>query len=124
MATPLARIALALDVTCVAAFVVLGRMSHDEGLAIPGLVVTALPFLGALAVGWVAARAWRAPIGMLTGTVVLVVTVVGGSVLRATLTGRDTPLVFVLVTAAFLGVTMLGWRRVAALVLDRRGVRA
>ena len=50
------------DLVAVVVFVAIGRRSHDEG----GNVVTetaavAAPFLIALAVGWLAARAWRRP---------------------------------------------------------------
>jgi hypothetical protein len=51
-----------LDLAAIVVFVVIGRRSHHEdGSWIAGTARVALPFLIALAVGWLLARAWRAP---------------------------------------------------------------
>ncbi|RCV53600.1 DUF3054 domain-containing protein [Marinitenerispora sediminis] len=116
-----------LDLLCVAAFVLIGRSSHGEENALLGFLGTAWPFAAALAAGWLATLAWRAPARPLrTGAGVWAVTVAGGMVLRV-LSGGGAPLSFVIVTAVFLGLALVGWRTVAHLVSgrrDRRSVRA
>ena len=106
-------IALAFDVAAVAAFVVIGRRSHDDGLTAAGVARTAAPFLLALAAGWGLARGWRAPMSIHTGIVVWVTTVVVGLVLRRVVFGDGTALAFVIVTAVTLGLLVCGWRAVA-----------
>ena len=113
--------ALALDAVLVVAFVVIGRTSHDEGSYLAGTASTAWPFLAALVLGWLAVRGWRRPRAVWpTGVLVLAVTVVGAMALR-TWIGSGAPLSFVVVTTVVLGVFLLGWRGVAAVVARRRG---
>jgi hypothetical protein len=107
------------DAAAVLVFAVAGRRTHAEGSALLGLLATAGPFLAALGVGWVLARAWREPAGVRTGLALWAVTVLGGLALRAAFTGR-LPLSFALVTAVVLGALLLGWRA-AAVVLFRPG---
>lgn len=107
------------DVLAVVVFVVAGRRTHD-GDGLVGLLATAAPFLAALALGWLLARAWRAPAALRTGLVVWPVTVAGGLALRAAATGR-LPASFAVVTAVALGVLLLGWRAVAAGLGRARG---
>jgi len=102
------------DVAAVVAFVVVGRDTHDEAPGFAGIVETAGPFLIALATGWGVARAWRHPERIATGAIVAAVTVVLGMVLRRGLFGEGIALAFVLVAAAFLGLTLVGWRGIAA----------
>ncbi|MDQ3313005.1 MAG: DUF3054 domain-containing protein [Actinomycetota bacterium] len=106
-------IALAFDVAAVAAFVVIGRRSHDDGLTVAGVARTAAPFLLALAIGWVLARGWRAPMAIRTGVVVWVTTVVAGLALRRVAFSDGTAVAFVIVTAVTLGLLLCGWRAVA-----------
>jgi hypothetical protein len=106
--------AVAADVVAVLVFVALGRRSHDEG----GNVVVetakvAAPFLIALALGWAAARAWRAPRAMVTGLVVWVVTVVAGMLLRRFVFDRGTATSFIVVATLVTGALLLGWRAAA-----------
>lgn len=116
-------IAAVIDVVAVLAFAVAGRRTHAEGGAVLGLLATAGPFLVALAAGWVLARGWRRPVSMRTAMILWPVTVVGGLALRAAFTGR-LPLSFAVVTAAVLGVLLLGWRGLAAVTTrSRRAVR-
>lgn len=106
--------AAALDVVAVVVFVALGRGSHDEsGSVLAGTARVAAPFLIALAAGWLAARAWRAPTMLGTVTVVWSVTVALGMVLRRTVFDRGTAASFVVVTAIVTFVLLFGWRAVA-----------
>jgi Protein of unknown function (DUF3054) len=114
-------VAAVLDVAAVILFVVLGRRSHHEdGSWLAGTVRVAGPFLIALAVGWLPARAWRAPYALATGVVVWLVTVALGMVLRHTLFHRGTAFTFIIVATITLGVLLLGWRAIAVR-LARRG---
>lgn len=117
-----ATIALAavLDVLLVVVFAAIGRASHDEAAFGPGLVTTAWPFVAALAIGWVASLAWRAPMAVVrTGIPVWLITVVGGMLLRA-VSGQGTAVAFIIVATLTLALFLLGWRLVVTLVRRRR----
>lgn len=120
--------ALAADVICVLVFAIVGRSSHGEGADLLGVLHTAWPFLAGYLVGLLVVRGWRRPPGRLTAVAVWVGTVAGGMVLRV-LTGAGTQLSFVIVATIVLGVLLLGWRGILALVQRARhhsgsGVRA
>lgn len=118
-----APLALAADLVCVLAFVVIGKIDHDTGTAVAAITGTAWPFVGGLLLGWVVTLAWRYPVRIWpVGVFVWAVTVAGGMVLRL-FTGEGAPWSFVTVTALFLAATMLGWRAIA-LVLAKRRQRA
>nr|WP_284286878.1 DUF3054 domain-containing protein [Angustibacter aerolatus] len=111
--------AAAADVVCVVAFAATGRRSHAEGLDLVGTAGTAAPFLGGLALGWLAGRGWREPLSPLrTGVPAWVGAVAGGMVLRR-VTGEGTAPSFVVVASVVLGATLVGWRGVAAAVRRR-----
>lgn len=113
-------LALAADAIAVLAFVVIGRISHDEGSALAGTLAVAWPFWVAGAVGWAAVRGWQRPLLVWpTGVGVLAVTVVGAMSIRV-LTGAGAPASFVVVTTVVLALFLLGWRAAAALVARRR----
>lgn len=113
-------VAAVADVVCVIVFVAIGRASHQEGDALLGLATTAWPFLGGLVAGWAAARAWRAPYGLVpAGVVVWLVTLVGGMLLRV-VSGQGTAPAFIVVAAVFLAVFLLGWRLLVTLAGRRR----
>ncbi len=113
-------VAAAADLLCVIVFVVVGRTEHHENGVLAGVAATAWPFVAALAMGWVAARAWRSPTRVVpTAIIVWPVTVAGGMLLRV-LTGGTTQLSFIVVTTLFLGATIVGWRALAT-PLMRRG---
>jgi hypothetical protein len=102
------------DVFCVLAFVVIGRANHHVGGNLAGMTSTAWPFLVGLAIGEAATRAWRRPTALVpTGVGVWLATVASGQVLRV-VSGQGTELAFIGVSAAFLGLFMIGWRLVAA----------
>ncbi|WP_104083711.1 DUF3054 domain-containing protein [Cryobacterium sp. Y11] len=107
-------VAGALDAFLVLVFAVSGRLNHGETLA--GLGVTYWPFLGGLIIGWLLLRAWRHPHNLVwTGLGVWTATVAGGLLLRLA-SGQGVQVSFVIVTIIVLGVFLLGWRAIAALV--------
>ncbi|WP_427385495.1 DUF3054 domain-containing protein [Janibacter sp. G56] len=110
----------ALDVIGVAAFAVVGRLSHDEGLTLGGWWHTAWPFLLALGLGWVGVRlvASHWPLSLRSGVPTWLVTIVGGMALRAA-TDQGTAAPFVVVATVVLGGWILGHRAVRA-ALRRR----
>ncbi|MEZ5080409.1 MAG: DUF3054 domain-containing protein [Thermoleophilia bacterium] len=108
---------LALDLVAIAAFVLIGRRSH--GLTTAGIATTIAPFWIGAAVGWLAARADRAPLSLRTGAVVWAVTLVVGMALRNMAFGDGTAASFIMVAGVFLLVTFLGWRLVAIVVSHR-----
>lgn len=115
-------IALAADGAAVVLFVVLGRSSHDEGSGIGAVANVAAPFLIGLAVGWVVSRAARSsPFAVGAGVQLWSATVVIGVLLRWFAWDRGTAVSFVIVTAAFLGLFMIGWRVVVAGATRPRG---
>lgn len=101
-------------------FAVVGRSSHAELVDAFGVLSTAVPFLLGLLVGWLATRAWRAPLRLPVGVAGWAGAVVVGLGVRAAFTHR-LPLTFVLVAAASLALLLLGWRTVARLVARSRG---
>jgi hypothetical protein len=109
------------DAACVVVFAALGRASHDEGSAVGGTLEVAAPFLIGGAVGWAAARGWRAPTAVVpTGVAAWAGALVVGMLLRNLAWDRGTAPSFIVVTAIALGVLMLGWR----LLLQFRARRA
>lgn len=120
--TRLALVLLA-DVVLVVVFAAIGRATHDGDVLGPlgsGLATTAWPFLVALVLGWLIARAWRAPLAPVrTGLIVWAVTVVVGMVLRA-VSGQGVAVAFVIVASITLALFLVGWRVVARLASRRR----
>jgi Protein of unknown function (DUF3054) len=112
-------VAAVLDVVAIVVFVVLGRRNHDE--TTPVLTIAA-PFLIAVGVGWLVARAWRAPMALNTGVIVWVVTLVVGMLLRRFAFDRGTALSFIIVATVVLGVFLLGWRAVTVAAVRSRHV--
>jgi Protein of unknown function (DUF3054) len=105
-----------LDVASIVLFAALGRASHAEGVTATGVASVAWPFLAAAALGWLLARrrpGW--PASVRVGVVVWPVTVVLGLALRVA-TGGGFAVSFGLVTLVVLGVLLLGWRAVGAVV--------
>lgn len=116
--------ALVLDAVLVLVFAVIGRASHDEDPG--GFLLTAWPFIVALLVGHLVAALLpgrpRRPWSLAWGAVVWAVTVVGGMLLRVT-SGDTAQVAFIIVATLVLGVFLIGWRALAAL-LRRRATRA
>lgn len=107
------RLAAIIDVVAVVLFVVIGRKNHDEGSAVSGIIKVAAPFLIALALGWLAARAWKAPMDVGTGVIIWVVTIVAGLILRKVAFSGGTAVPFIIVASLFNLATLVGWRFVA-----------
>lgn len=106
--------AAAIDIVSVVVFVAIGRKNHDEsGSMVAGTLKVAAPFLIALVVGWLAARAWQAPIAVRTGVIVWLVTVVGGMLLRKFAFDRGTAVPFIIVASLFILLFVVGWRVLA-----------
>lgn len=114
--------AVIVDVVLVLIFAAIGRASHDENPA--GFLLTAWPFLVALLVGHLVAALLpgrpRRPWSVLWGAVVWIVTVAGGMLVRV-LSGDTAEVPFIIVATLVLGVFLVGWRAVAALLRRRRG---
>ncbi|MBI4933335.1 MAG: DUF3054 domain-containing protein [Actinobacteria bacterium] len=104
-------IAAGIDIVAIVLFVAVGRRSHDEGgNALTEAVKVAAPFLIALALGWLAARAWKTPTVPTTGMVIWVVTLAAGMVLRHYVFDRGTALAFIIVAGCFTLLFLVGWR--------------
>jgi hypothetical protein len=97
-------------------FVIIGRHTHHDGDSLAGIWHTAWPFLGGLAVGVLASRAWRQPLSIApAGVGAWLGAAVAGMLIRV-LAGQGTAAAFVVVTLAFLGLFLLGWRVVARVI--------
>jgi len=114
-------LAAALDVGAIVLFAAIGRRNHNEsGNAITGALEVAAPFLIALAVGWLVARAWTNPSSLRTGLIIWPVTIAVGMVLRHWVFDRGTAASFIVVATIATGVLLLGWRGVARAVRASR----
>ena len=113
-------IAAVADIVSIVVFVAIGRRNHDEGEAVDGILTVAAPFLIALVVGWLVARAWTRPMQVETAFIIWPVTVALGMVLRNLAFDRGTALPFIIVATLVLGVFLVGWRMVVAAVTARR----
>lgn len=113
--------AVIVDVVLVLIFAAIGRASHEEDPG--GFLLTAWPFLIALVIGHLLAALLpgrpRRPWSMLWGTVVWVATVAGGMLIRV-LSGDTAEVPFIVVATIALGVFLVGWRAIAALLRRRR----
>lgn len=114
-----ALVAALIDVAAIVIFVAIGRSNHGHVVNLAGLASTAWPFLAGCGLGWVAARAWRQPRCLRTSVVIWLSCVILGMVLRV-VAGQGTAVAFVGVALAFLGMELLGWRLLVAVVLHRR----
>jgi hypothetical protein len=117
-------VAAVLDIVSIIVFVAIGRNNHDEGGgAVHGTLSVAAPFLIALAVGWLLARAWRAPLAPATGIIVWLTTIIVGMPLRHWAFHRGTATAFIIVATLFTGVFLVGWRVVGEKVGAHRNRR-
>ena len=111
---------VAADLICVAVFVIIGRISHDEGLSASGLVRTGWPFVVGVVGGYIGIALTRWPALSHAGAAVITVkTLVIGLVLRYGVARDDTPFAFVVVTVLVLALFMFGWRALATTALKR-----
>jgi hypothetical protein len=114
-----AVVAALTDIVAIVVFVAIGRRNHSEGEAVDAILTVAAPFLIALAVGWIAAGAWKRPMQVETAFVIWPITVAVGMVLRNLVFDRGTALPFIIVATVVTGVFLVGWRMLAA-VAERR----
>jgi hypothetical protein len=103
--------ALAFDILCVMALVIIGTRNHDTDTGFSGVLYVAAPFVIAVtAIHLLFALRQRE----LTVVWPWVGTVAIGMLLRNLVFDRGTALPFVIVATIFLGATMYGWRAIAA----------
>jgi len=98
------------DVAVIVVFVAIGREEHNSGSSIAGLLETAAPFLIALAIGWLATRAWQNPTGVGRGLGIWLVTILAGMNLRHYVFDDGTATAFIIVASAFTLAGLVGWR--------------
>ena len=101
------------DVAVIVVFVAIGREEHDSGSSIVGLLETAVPFLIALTIGWLATRAWQNPTSVGRGLGIWLVTILAGMNLRHYVFDAGTATAFIVVASAFTLAGLVGWRLVA-----------
>ncbi|MGO1182032.1 MAG: DUF3054 domain-containing protein [Micrococcaceae bacterium] len=120
-----AVLTLLLDAVLIVLFAGLGRRSHDLGLDLPGILLTAAPFLSAWLVAVLLTRGWDTWRAVWPhGVVVWIITVAGGLVLRVTVFGDTAAVSFQVVAACALGILLLGRRTLTTLLRRRRSPRA
>ena len=107
---------LALDVAVVLVFAIAGRASHYDSVTPAGVLSTAWPFAVGLLIAWLAAGRTRWALRSLpAGLLIWPVTLLAGMAIRW-LVGDGTATAFVLVAAGVLGLGLMGWRGLAALL--------
>jgi peptidoglycan/LPS O-acetylase OafA/YrhL len=108
------------DIVLILLFAAVGRDAHQRGDVVSGVLLTAWPFLAGAAAGWLVTRAWRDPFALSkAGLGIWLGSLAGGMLLRAA-TGQTVVLPFVIVAMLSLGLLLLGYRFVIALVRRRR----
>ena len=117
---------LLVDVVLVVVFCLIGRRSHDEANAVSGLLRTLWPFIGGLAVGWLATIAlyrdkFAGELVVPTGILVWISTLVVGMGLRV-VSGQGTAFSFIVVAGTVLAIFLIGWRAGYRLVVNRSAV--
>jgi hypothetical protein len=103
------------DALLILIFAAIGRDAHVRPDVISGVFLTAWPFLAGAALGWLAARAWRRPLSISAGVAIWLGAVGGGMALRA-ITGQTVVLPFVIVALLSLGLFLVGYRALLALL--------
>jgi peptidoglycan/LPS O-acetylase OafA/YrhL len=103
------------DAALILVFAAIGRDAHQRGDVFTGVLLTAWPFLAGAALAWLSVRVRRRPLSIPAGLVVWLGAVAGGMVLRA-ITGQTVVVAFVIVALVSLGVLLVGYRALLALV--------
>lgn len=107
--------ALAYDIVCVLALVVIGTRNHNEDTGLSGVLFVAAPFLIAVVGARVYTRVLkRGELSVEEGITVVLFTVAVGMILRRFMFDRGIATAFIIVATVFLSSTMLGWRAVMA----------
>ncbi|MEO8282419.1 MAG: DUF3054 domain-containing protein [Pseudarthrobacter sp.] len=113
--TPAIAAAALADAVLILVFAAIGRDAHQRTDVIIGVFLTAWPFLTGAALGWLVARAWRRPLSLPAGVAIWLGAVGGGMILRA-VTGQTVVLAFIIVALVSLGLFLVGYRALLALV--------
>jgi hypothetical protein len=103
--------ALAFDILCVMALVIIGTRNHDTDTGFSGVLYVAAPFVIAVTTIHVVFALRKQTLTVVwpwVGTVAI------GMLLRNLVFDRGTALPFIIVATIFLGATMYGWRALAA----------
>lgn len=117
-------LAAVLDIVFVLVFASSGRSQHGEVSSIAGTFATAWPFLLALLLSWLISFAWRRPFAIVrSGIPIWLGTVALGMLFRVWFTTGGAALPFVLVATGTLGISLIGWRAIAALLRVLRSRR-
>lgn len=119
-----ALIALGVDAALVLFFAGLGRGSHAREATVLGLFETAWPFLAGLAITWISARISKRPLAWLDSGLPVWVGTIGVGMLLRWWTGGGTALPFVIVAVVTLGLFLVGWRGIVALIARLRARRS
>ncbi|WP_265523205.1 DUF3054 domain-containing protein [Oerskovia flava] len=117
-------LAVVVDVAAILALAVGGRASHSADSPLTAVVGIVWPFAVGLAVGWLVLRAWRRPLAPWPVGVGLWVGTWGVAMVLRAATGAGLAPAFLVVSAAFLGATLVGWRLLAPAVTHVRQRRA
>jgi hypothetical protein len=102
-----------LDASVIISFAFIGSDFHGFTFDFVGILGVAVPFLIALAGGILALRAWTKPLSILNGSLLAVISLAGGMLLRHYAWGDGTARAFIIVTGAYFITFMVGWRLVA-----------
>lgn len=118
-------VAAGLDLACVVLFVVIGRASHAGNPSSHSFVEVLLPYLVGLTVGWVALLRMGAARAMSLAAGVLIASTTWGvgALVRRLGFQEGVAFTFLLVSAALLIVSLVGWRALVG-VGARRAFRA
>ena len=107
--------ALAYDIVCVLALVVIGTRNHNEDTGLTGVLFVAAPFLISVVGARIYTRALkRGEMSVEEGVTVVLFTVAVGMILRRFVFDRGIATAFIIVASIFLSSTMLGWRAFVA----------
>ncbi|MDO5699887.1 MAG: DUF3054 domain-containing protein [Bowdeniella nasicola] len=117
---PRVTLAVALDTVAVLSLAVIGRAAHAESLGILSVLETAAPFLaGTYITHLLAVRYWPPMSLSKAGPAVWAGTWALGMVGRLMM-GQTNAGAFMAITAAYLGVTIIGWRAIASIRAAKR----
>lgn len=107
------------DAVLILVFAAIGRDAHQRGEIVTGVFLTAWPFLAGAALAWLSGKVRRRPLSLSAGVAVWLSAVAGGMILRA-LTGQTVVVAFVIVALLSLGLLLVGYRALLALVRRMR----
>ena len=107
---------VALDLTLIILFALIGRRTHDEGSALGGVLTIAAPFLIGYAVAAAIGRIDRAPRDPKRAGAVAILAVALGMALRGTVFDRGLAPAFVIVAFVTVTAFLVAWRLVAITV--------